>query len=258
MHIGSDNWKTLIRKGGEQLGLELAAGVLEQFARHARELRQWNEKFNLTAITDPTEIAVKHFLDSLAAGPELSDSGSLLDVGSGAGFPGIPLKIIRPGLRVTLIDASRKKVAFLKNVVRRLGLQGVDVRHCRAEELARTGQGEDPVRGQAADKPVPFDTVISRALGELEDFVRLSLPLVAPSGRIIALKGRITDGELEGARRVLRAGRGSGNSGTDAWHMSVKRYRLPLLDAGRALVTIQVGDVPAGRRGHFGITSSAF
>jgi 16S rRNA (guanine527-N7)-methyltransferase len=241
MQIGSAKWKALIRKGADRFDLPLDPTDLEKFADHARELLRWNKKTNLTAISDPTEIAVKHFLDSLGAAAVIPSGGTLLDVGSGAGFPGIPLKIVRPALWVTLIDASRKKVSFLKHVLRLLGLEHADARHLRADELARMiSEGRGDPRAQV-DPPAPFDTVISRALSSLEMFVALALPLVAENGRIIALKGRISDSELEGARRMVM--RASGSE-TDAPQISIKRYKLPLLEADRSLVTIQPGALP--------------
>lgn len=158
------------------LGLELSGEALNAFSVYLGELEAWNQKVNLTAITDPREVVVKHFLDSLApldliiqCGPE---SPTLLDVGSGAGFPGIPLKIAHPGIRLTLVEARRKKVSFMSYL---LGLLGIEAR---------------VVHGRAEDVGGPFDFVISRGFREPERFMPLALNLIADTGRVIMMLGR--------------------------------------------------------------------
>lgn len=247
MKIGSDNWKALIREGGERIGIELADPELEQFALHARELLRWNEKINLTAITDAREIALKHFVDSLTAGSELPESGSLLDVGSGAGFPGIPLKIIQPCLNVVLIDASRKKVSFLKHVLRLLRHDAMSAYHLRSNELIlMMQQAGSTATGHLSGHPIlsnaPFDVVISRALTSLDDFVRLSLPLVGCNGRIIAMRGPVSASELDALNRQLDCFQKTVGSGGHHFGISVKRLKLPLSDADRSVVTIARSD----------------
>ena len=120
-------------------GLPLNAKQIEKFAIYYRLLIEWNAKMNLTAITEPREVAVKHIVDSLTAlrGIEERDSLRLIDVGTGAGFPGIPLKIVRPDLKLTLLDSLKKRVHFLETVVEALGLEGAECLHGRAEEAAR-------------------------------------------------------------------------------------------------------------------------
>jgi 16S rRNA (guanine527-N7)-methyltransferase len=240
MQIGSSKWKALIRKGAERFDLSLQPAALDQFALHAGELLRWNQKINLTAISDPEAVALKHFLDSLGAAADIPPSGSLLDIGSGGGFPGIPLKIVRPSLRVTLIDASRKKVNFLKHIVRLLGLENVDALHVRADELARDIRAGGSGGRSARDVPAFFDTVISRAFSALDAFVMLALPLVAENGRVIAMKGRITESELDRLRGIVMR---SSNSQIGVREVSVKRYKLPVLAADRSLVKIQPADV---------------
>jgi 16S rRNA (guanine527-N7)-methyltransferase len=183
---------------------------------------------NLTAITRPEEIALKHFVDSIAPATGMPAKARLLDIGSGGGFPGIPLKIIRPSLDVTLIDSSRKKVSFLKHVIRTLGLSGISAVHCRAESMSN---GPGTAMG--------FDVVICRALASLEDFVPLALPLLAKKGTGMALKAKAAETEVAQAQRAaewlakphLGAGR--------ALVFNQTTYTLPFLDAERALVTFR-------------------
>ncbi|MFO7494878.1 MAG: 16S rRNA (guanine(527)-N(7))-methyltransferase RsmG, partial [Desulfobacterales bacterium] len=185
MMIGSSDWQHVIRDAANRLGVEIGAAATEKFAVHARELLRWNQKMNLTAITDPAAMALKHFVDAVAALRVLPPGGRLLDIGSGAGFPGIPLKIARPALAVTLVDASRRKVSFLNHLIHTLTLEEAVARHVRVEALAA-----DP---HYAGR---FDVVICRAFSDLAGFVAAGLPLLAPGGRLVAMKGRTAEAEV--------------------------------------------------------------
>jgi 16S rRNA (guanine527-N7)-methyltransferase len=165
--------------------IKLSERQMNQMAGHAEELLTWNQKMNLTAIKDPLEVAEKHFFDSIAVASFLDNETSLADIGSGGGFPGIPLKIMKPELNLLLIDASRKKINFLKHVIRRLKLENIEAVHARVETL-----NSDPSFFKR------FDAVISRAFTDLGRFVDLSLPLLHPGGRIYAMKGKHLDMEI--------------------------------------------------------------
>lgn len=182
------------------LGLTFDAGARTAIDGHVRLLLAWNRAINLTAITDPAAVARLHVADSLAAVPVLRDArhGALLDLGSGGGFPGIPLAIALPASRVTLLDSVAKKVAFLDAARRGLGLAGrVDAVTGRAEELA-TGAGSRQGHG-------PWDVVTARAVGSLADLVELAMPVLAAGGRLVAWKrGGIAD-ELAAAAAAARA-----------------------------------------------------
>jgi 16S rRNA (guanine527-N7)-methyltransferase len=227
MEIGSSAWKALVRDGAGQLGIAVTESQLDLFARHAALLLHWNRRTNLTAITGPAEVAVRHVVDSLAALPCLPERGTLLDIGSGGGFPGLVLKIARPALSVTLIDAARKKVSFLAHAIRNLGLGGeIAARHVRAETL-RAGS---------------FDVIISRALCSLPDFIGMALPLLAPAGRLLAMKGRRAEAEAEIAQCAggyPPEGAPDREEGGQPLSIAMRAYILPFEETERTLVTIE-------------------
>jgi 16S rRNA (guanine527-N7)-methyltransferase len=158
----------------------------------------------------------------------------VLDIGSGGGFPGIPLKILIPSLTVTLIDASRKKVSFLKHVIRTLQLDNIDAFHIRAEDLANsTAESDAPFNR-------PFDVIISRALSALDKFITLALPLLAKDGVIIALKGNVDATEIESVRLRVKKVSDRARLQRDNFSLLVKVYTLPYLGLKRSLVSLQV------------------
>ena len=214
MNIGSEQWKKLVEEGAGSLDIHIDRKITDQFSIHATELIKWNRKINLTTITDPVEVAVKHFLDSIASARVMPLCGRMLDIGSGGGFPGIPLKILIPSLSVTLIDASRKKVSFLKHVIRNIKLNNIDAHHVRAEDLANKGTLKKR-----------FDIVVCRALSSLDKIVSQALPLLAKDGIIVAMKGKIFESEIESAGKYNLS-------------FTVKKYKLPFLELERTLVII--------------------
>ena len=137
MEIGSLSWKRAIRSGAKEFRIPVPEEALEGFAVHARELMRWNRVFNLTTISDPLQLAIKHYLDAIVPVTVITHHAKLLDIGSGGGFPGIPLKILQPTLDVTLIDTVRKKVNFLKHAIRSLELENIVAYQIRAEDFQR-------------------------------------------------------------------------------------------------------------------------
>jgi len=181
--------------GAGRLGIKLSAGQVEQFAVYYRELTSWNRRINLTAITGYEEVQIKHFLDSLTVTLALkpdAKSFRLIDVGSGAGLPGIPLKIIMPDIRLTLLEATAKKAAFLDHISQKLGLEGVEVVVGRAEDIAHRKQYREQ-----------FDIVLSRAVASLASLVELTLPFCTIGGSFIAQKKGEIDPELSQATRAI-------------------------------------------------------
>jgi 16S rRNA (guanine527-N7)-methyltransferase len=177
------------------LGLHLTKAQVDAFEWYAGALLDWNEKINLTAITAAGEIEVKHFVDSLTCllAIDLRQGDRLIDIGTGAGFPGLPLKIIRPQLRVVLVEATAKKAAFCRHVVAGLSLEGVDVLHARAEDL-----GNDPSHREA------YDWVVARAVASLPILAEYLLPLARIGGVAIAQKGETGPAEVHAAEAAIK------------------------------------------------------
>ena len=190
--------------------------MAELLGRYYRLLLEWNRRINLTAVTDPREAAIKLFVDSLCVLPHVKRAGMLLDVGSGAGFPGLVLKIAAPELTVHLVESVRKKVSFQQQVILELGLKGAHT-HC-----ARLGEHLIPGLPLRA-----FDTVVFRAVGSLRDLVGLALPYLAPAGVIAAMKGPAVRDEL------------SAIPVPEAEVDRVFRYRLPLVGHERTIVLLR-------------------
>jgi len=178
MQVGSEAWKTLLIEGAVQAGLTIDRGQADRMAVHAKALVEWNRKINLTAITDATEIAIKHFLDAVLPMVHIPSQGWLLDMGTGGGFPGIPLKIMRSAQPMTLIDGSRKKINFVKHVLRQLAATDIDALQMRAEALGR----ETALRQR-------FQVIVCRALADLETIADMAAELLSPAGRIYVYQG---------------------------------------------------------------------
>jgi 16S rRNA (guanine527-N7)-methyltransferase len=171
-----------------EAGIILSAAVCARLLVYLDELLRWNARINLTAITDRDEAVEKHLVDALTLLPLFAGNERLLDLGSGGGLPGIPLKIVQPGIDLLSVDAVAKKILFQRQVARLLQLSGFEAWHGRAEEIPKRRGG-----GGA------FDVVVSRAFTSLEGFARLALPCLRPGGRLIAMKG------LEGERELTEA-----------------------------------------------------
>jgi 16S rRNA (guanine527-N7)-methyltransferase len=228
MKIGSKKWQHIIYDGAINLGIGIDWREIEKFSIHALELIKWNQKINLTAITDPMEVAVKHFLDSIAPIPDISPNGSLLDIGSGGGFPGIPIKICLPSLSVTLIDASRKKVNFLKHVIRILELENIYAFHIRAEDFAKKPEAV-----------CHFDVVVSRAISSMETFAVAAIPFLKKDGAIIAMKGAISDHDVRMLRSSVNKGSDVQREDSERFELHVKKYALPHLKSDRSIVFLR-------------------
>ena len=166
--------------GARALGVDLNAGQAAALLRLLEELSAWNRAYALTAVTDPDAMLTHHLLDSLAASPDLVGP-RIADIGTGAGFPGLPLAIARPELHFTLIDSVAKKIRFVTHCARLLELRNLTALHGRADRLSAAG---------------PVDTVIARACSALPELLALAAPLCGPATRVVALKGRYPHAEL--------------------------------------------------------------
>lgn len=216
----SEEGRALLLEGGRALGLDLRP-QLERFSALYALLREGSQRTNLTALRTEREVVAKHFLDSLTllVLPLWEGPLRVLDLGTGAGFPGLPLKIVRPELEVVLLDATRKKVAFLQEAVKALGLQGAYPLWGRAEELAHRPEHREA-----------YHRVVARAVAPLCTLCELSLPFLRVGGRMVAQKGpRVTE-ELEPLPRALGLLGGSLEE--------VRSLHLPFLEEGRTLVVL--------------------
>lgn len=165
---------------------------IEQFEDYKKLLISWNEKINLTAITDEDQIVLKHFIDSLTISKFIDDNSRIIDVGTGAGFPGIPLKIYNDTLKVTLVDALNKRIAFLDEAIQNLKLNEICAIHSRAEDLAR-------VNGQREC----YDYAVSRAVANLSTLVEYLLPFVKVGGECICMKGPNIEDEIDNSKNAI-------------------------------------------------------
>ena len=213
---------TELRAAAAVAQFPLTEAQLRQFALYHKLLIDWNTRMNLTAITEPREVALKHMVDSLTAYDAALFAGApaVLDVGTGAGFPGLPLKIFAPHIRLTLMDALGKRVTFLETVVQELGLKNVRCVHARAEEAAR----DKTYRAR-------YDLVVSRAVARLPVLLEYTLPFVKIGGHLLALKGRAYEEELEAAAHALKVLGGAIEA--------VRPVTLPGLEDRRAVLVIE-------------------
>jgi len=183
MHTG------LITDWAGQNGISITATQLNLLDKHQAKVLETNKYMNLTAITCPQEFAVKHIIDSLTLLPYIATGTRLADIGTGAGFPGLVFAIMRPGLHVTLIDSLRKRVFFLQEVIDELGLDNVQAVHSRAEDMARQG--------------ITFDICTARAVASMDKLAKWVLPITAPGGTFLAMKGPTVEEELENAKPTI-------------------------------------------------------
>jgi 16S rRNA (guanine527-N7)-methyltransferase len=195
---------SILAEGAEELGLELTPEQLDRFQRFHDVLNDWAQRVSLTAVRDEEGIQRRHFLESAALLPVLAQHGlslqdrSLIDVGSGAGVPGIPLKIVEPSLQLTLVEAKQRKAEFLRALLPELGFDDVQIITRRAEEAAH-----DPRYREQ------FDFAVAKALAPLRTLLELTLPFVQMGGQVIAPKGKETEQEVKEARMALETLKGS-------------------------------------------------
>ncbi len=183
-----------IIEGSKAIGIELSREQAEQFTRYYELLIEWNEKMNLTAITEQDEVIEKHFIDSLTCLETgvFKEGARVIDVGCGAGFPSMPLKIARPDLDFTLVDSLNKRVGFLNTVISELKLSGITAVHARAEESGRS------------DLRDSFDICVARAVASLPVLCELCMPHVKSGGYFVAMKGRDAENEIKLSKNALK------------------------------------------------------
>lgn len=202
------------------LNVRFSVKQTEQFFEYMNLLIEWNEKMNLTAITDPEEIILKHFIDSITILKNIENDAKIVDVGTGAGFPGIPLSIMRPDLKITLVDSLNKRLIFLQEVVNKLELKNVEIIHARAEEF-----------GQNKKYRENFDIATSRAVANLATLSEYLIPLVKVGGKVVAMKASELQEEVENAKKAIDVLGGKIEM--------IEEFNLPQSDIGRTVVIIR-------------------
>lgn len=202
-----------------ELNLKLNEKQIRQFYMYMNLLLEWNEKINLTAITQEDEIILKHFVDSLTIVKYLKEGATVIDVGTGAGFPGIPIKIVREDVNVVLMDSLNKRLKFLDEVIKEVELKKISTIHSRAEELARSKKYRES-----------FDVATSRAVANLSTLAEYMLPFVNVGGKCICMKGSEVEEELEQAKNAISVLGGKINT--------INTFNLPKSDMGRNIIVI--------------------
>lgn len=187
-----DSFKELMNFYAKKIDIVFNDKQIEQFYNYMNLLIEWNSKINLTAITKPEEIVLKHFIDSLTVNRYIDKNKSIVDVGTGAGFPGIPLKIYRPDIKVTLVDSLNKRINFLNNVISDLKLENINTVHSRVEDFGKDNNYREK-----------FDYVTARAVANLAVLSEYLIPIAKIGGKCICMKGSNIDEEMKNAERAI-------------------------------------------------------
>ncbi len=210
----------MIISGAKELNIEIDERTAALFMKYADLLVKWNEKMNLTAITEPNEIIVKHFLDCASVFNQIDNKeAKIIDIGTGAGFPGVVLKLLMPDIKITLCDSLNKRITFLNALVEELGLENVETVHARAEDL-----------GQNNNYREKFDYCVSRAVADLRVLSEYCLPFVKPGGRFISMKGAEAENEVLCAKDMINE--------LGAELFDIKKINLPFSDITHSLIII--------------------
>lgn len=185
----------ILKEKSIQSDITLTDDQIEKLRIYYELLVEWNEKMNLTALTEPEDVALKHFCDSilLLSYADVKENSSLIDVGTGAGFPSVPIKIVRPDIKLCLLDSLNKRLVFLQEVVDKLGLKDVKIVHARAEDGARK-----------ADLREKYDYATSRAVAQLNILSEYCLPYVKVGGSFLAMKGKYSEEEIDNAKTAIK------------------------------------------------------
>ena len=204
----------------EKLNLTLTEEQIEKFYNYMNLLIEWNKKINLTAIVEPKDIILKHFIDSLTIEKYIKKGETIIDVGTGAGFPGIPLKIAREDLKITLADSLNKRINFLNEVINKLDLKNIEIIHTRAEELGKNKKYREK-----------FDIATSRAVANMSTLSEYLIPFIKVEGKCICMKSSDIDTELENAKKAINI--------LGCKIESKDKFDLPNSDLGRSVIILR-------------------
>lgn len=211
----------------KEINIVLNEEQIKQFYKYMNLLIEWNEKINLTAITKPEEIILKHFVDSLTIAKYIKNEETLVDMGTGAGFPGIPLKIYKKDLKVTLVDSLNKRIKFLNEVIEQLNLGKIETIHARAEEFGKSKKYREK-----------FDIATSRAVANLSTLSEYLIPLVKVNGKVISMKGQEIQEEVKQAQKAIQILGGK--------IVEKESFNLPKSDNKRNIIIIEkIKNTPA-------------
>ena len=218
--MGFEEFGEILEKKAKKIGIVLNVKQIKNFFDYYLLLIEWNEKMNLTAITEVNDVILKHFIDSLTICKYIPQNAKIIDVGTGAGFPGIPLKIIRDDLNVVLLDSLNKRINFLNEVIKELQLKNVYSIHARVEEFAKNKKYRES-----------FDIVTSRAVANMSTLSEYMLPLSKVGGKMLAMKGPDFKDEITNSKKALDILGGEIEK--------IDEYQLPKTDIRRSVIVIR-------------------
>lgn len=204
----------------QKMQIQIEEEKIKKFYDYMLLIQEWNEKINLTAITEPKEIIIKHFIDSLTIASQINKNTKIIDIGTGAGFPGIPLKIYNDSINITLLDSLNKRTLFLKEVADKLNLQGVEIIHGRAEDFAQDVKYREK-----------YDIAVSRAVAPLNILLEYLTPYVKVNGNMIAMKGTNATEEINDSENALKQ--------LNSTIEETKKMYLPNENGERYIITIR-------------------
>lgn len=215
-----EEFSKIMKHNSKKIGILLNEEQVEQFYIYMELILEWNEKINLTAITKPEEIILKHFIDSLTIAKDIEKNAKIVDVGTGAGFPGVPLKIIRKDIEITLLDSLNKRILFLQEVIQQLKLTKIEAIHSRVEDFGRDKRYRDT-----------FDYSVSRAVANLATLTEYLIPLVRLKGYCICMKGVNVEEEIQQSKNAITILGGKIEK--------IDKFQLPDSDMNRNIIKIQ-------------------
>lgn len=215
-----EEFKSCFEKYLDEIQIKLNEKQIIKFYNYMNFLIEWNEKINLTAITDPEEIILKHFVDSLTISKYIEKNAKLIDVGTGAGFPGIPLKIYREDIEITLLDSLNKRINFLNDVIEKLELSKISTIHGRAEEVAHKKEYREK-----------FDVATSRAVANMSTLSEYLIPFVKVKGIVIAMKGNDVKQEIDESKKAINL--------LGAEIIKIEEFNLPNTEMKRSVVLLK-------------------